>query len=129
MKQKTATVFLMVMLDIKHDFHTLTVVYDDKKVTYDFNDISDELELAYCITIHKSQGSEFPVIIMPMYEAPYMLINRNLFYTGVTRAKQLVVLVGKEEIIHKMVDNNREDMRYSGLKEKLVQSNDEVEMF
>ena len=66
---------------------------------------------------------------MPMYEAPYMLINRNLFYTGVTRAKQLVVLVGKEEIIHKMVDNNREDMRYSGLKEKLVQSNDEVEMF
>ena len=58
-----------------------------------------------------------------------MLINRNLFYTGVTRAKQLVVLVGKEEIIHKMVDNNREDMRYSGLKEKLVQSNDEVEMF
>jgi len=114
---------------IRSEFHTLTVVYDDKKVTYDFNDISDELDLAYCITIHKSQGSEFPVIVMPMYEAPYMLINRNLLYTGVTRAKQLVVLVGKESIIHQMVDNNREDMRYSGLKDKLVQNNEALEMF
>jgi len=114
---------------IRPEFHTLTVVYDDKRVTYDFNDISDELDLAYCITIHKSQGSEFPVIVMPMYEAPYMLINRNLLYTGVTRAKQLVVLVGKESIIRQMVDNNREDMRYSGLKEKLVKNNENLELF
>lgn len=118
-----------VISSIKNEFHTLTVMYDDKKVTYDFNDVSDELELAYCITIHKSQGSEFPVIVMPMYDAPHMLINRNLLYTGITRAKYLVVLVGKETIIHKMVDNNREDMRYSGLKDKLVQNNENIEPF
>ena len=117
-----------VISSIRSEFHTLTVIYDDKKVTYDFNDVAEELDLAYCITIHKSQGSEFPVIVMPMYDAPHMLINRNLLYTGVTRAKYLVVLVGRETIIHKMVDNNREDMRYSGLKRKLIH-NDDIECF
>ena len=66
---------------------------------------------------------------MPMFEAPPMLINRNLFYTGVTRAKLLVVLVGKESIIHAMVDNNREDKRYSGLKRALVEINNDKTPF
>lgn len=117
-----------VITDINEGLHTVTVVYDDKKVVYDFKDI-DEIELAYCITIHKSQGSEFPVVIMPMYEAPYMLMNRNLLYTGVTRAKNLVVLVGKEQIVRAMTDNNREDRRYSGLKNKLAERNEKNDIF
>lgn len=104
--------------EISLDFKTLTVIFDDKKVVYDFKELSD-LTLAYCITVHKSQGSEFPVIIIPMYPGPDMILNRNLFYTGVTRAKNLVILVGNREIMHRMVDNNREDRRYSGLMEKL----------
>lgn len=118
-----------IISSIRSDLHTLTVMFDDKKVVYDFGDIADELELAYCITIHKSQGSEFPAVVMPMYEAPHMLINRNLLYTGVTRAKSLVVLVGRESIIHAMVDNNREDRRYSGLRDKLANTNDEQPLF
>ncbi len=100
---------------IRNDLKTITIVFDERKVVYEFKDISEEIELAYCVTIHKSQGSEFPVVIIPMYDAPHMLINRNLLYTGVTRAKSIVVLVGREEIVHRMVDNNREDRRYSGL--------------
>ena len=86
---------------------------------YDFRDL-DEIDLAYAVTVHKSQGSEFPAIIIPLYDAPYMLISRNLFYTGITRARDLVVLVGREDIMRKMVDNNKENRRYSGLKEKII---------
>ncbi|MBQ7901479.1 MAG: ATP-dependent RecD-like DNA helicase [Clostridia bacterium] len=99
---------------------TLAVVYDDEKyVVYDSKEL-DEIDLAYCVTVHKSQGSEFPVVVMPLYDVPYMLINRNLFYTGITRARDLVVLVGREDIMRKMVDNNRENKRFSGLKDKLI---------
>lgn len=104
--------------EINSDFQTMTVIFDDKKVSYSFKDLS-ELTLAYCITVHKSQGSEFPVVVMPMFRAPDMLLSRNLLYTGVTRAKNLVVLVGSRLILQHMVDNNREDKRYSGLMEKL----------
>ena len=117
-----------VITDISESFHTVTVIFDDKKVIYDFKEI-DEIELAYCITIHKSQGSEFPVVVMPMYEAPPMLMNRNLLYTGVTRAKNLVVLVGKESVLHAMVDNNREDKRYSGFGNKLSGNSSEEPLF
>lgn len=99
---------------------TLSVVYDDDKyVVYDSKEL-DEIDLAYCVTVHKSQGSEFPVVVMPLYDVPYMLINRNLFYTGITRARDLVVLVGREDIMRRMVDNNRENRRYSGLKDRLI---------
>ncbi len=99
---------------------TLAVVYDeDKYVVYDSKEL-DEIDLAYCVTVHKSQGSEFPVVVMPLYDVPYMLINRNLFYTGITRARDLVVLVGREDIMRKMVDNNRENRRYSGLRDRLI---------
>lgn len=103
---------------INEDFSIVTVIFDDKRVEYETKDLS-ELSLAYCITVHKSQGSEFPVVVMPMYPAPDMLLNRNLFYTGVTRARKLVVLVGRNSIVKKMVDNNHEDKRYSGLTEKI----------
>ncbi len=106
--------------DINHSLKTVTVIYEDKKVKYGFKDL-DEIELAYAVTVHKSQGSEFPVVIVPVYDAPYMLVNRNLLYTAVTRAKKLVVLVGREEIVRKMVDNNRMAVRYSSLKKKLIE--------
>lgn len=97
----------------------LHVVFDDvKHVEYDFTQ-TEELELAYAMTIHKSQGSEFPVIVMPMTHFPPMLAGRNLLYTGVTRGKQSVVLVGSERYLHNMVDNNRTDERFSGLAARL----------
>ncbi len=100
---------------INHYSESLIVVFDDlKEVTYEFTQL-DELELAYSITIHKSQGSEYPVVIIPLFKGPSMLLSRNLLYTAVTRAKQLVVLVGDREILKHMIDNNREIHRNSTL--------------
>lgn len=100
---------------IDREFNELTVVFDGcRYVTYDFNQL-DELELAYAITVHKSQGSEFPIVVMPMSWFPPMLATRNLLYTGVTRGKTAVVLVGSENKMHAMVDNNRITERNSGL--------------
>ena len=107
-----------VVSKINNELKSVSVIFDDKEVVYDFKEISD-LALAYCITVHKSQGSEFPVVIIPVYPGPEMILSRNLFYTGVTRAKNLVILVGNRGVMHKMVDNNRENKRYSGLMEKL----------
>ena len=75
----------------------------------------DELELSYAVTIHKSQGSEYPVVIIPLISGPPMLLSRNLLYTAVTRAKKLAVIVGLADTIKKMVDNDREIKRYSTL--------------
>ena len=83
-------------------------------VTYHFNQL-EELELAYAVTVHKSQGSEFPIVIMPISWFPPMLATRNLLYTGVTRGKRVVVLVGSQNKLEGMVDNNRIKERYSGL--------------
>ncbi len=91
---------------------------DDKEVVYSFSQL-DELILAYATTVHKSQGSEFPVIIMPMVWGPPMLLTRNLFYTAITRAKQLVVLVGKEKYMEEMIENNKINKRYSALDYRL----------
>ncbi len=96
----------------------LVVTYDDRNVKYDFIAL-DELELAYAITVHKSQGSEFDVVVMPMFEVSRLLMTRNLFYTAVTRAKSLVVLVGQERVMKEYVDNNNIRRRFSGLKDKL----------
>ncbi|TCO76476.1 SF1B family DNA helicase RecD2 [Marinisporobacter balticus] len=93
----------------------MSILFDEEKwVNYDFSQL-DELELAYCITIHKSQGSEFPIVIMPTFWGPPMLLTRNLLYTAVTRAKQLVVMVGIEASLKNMVDNHRIIQRNSGL--------------
>ncbi len=105
--------------DIDETNELLEVTFDDDKcVVYDFTQL-EELELAYAITIHKSQGSEYPVVIMPVHNGPPMLMTRNLLYTAVTRAKQLVVLVGLEDKISAMVANNREINRYSSLSYRL----------
>ncbi len=92
----------------------VTVIFDDRTAKYPL-DICSELDLAYAITVHKSQGSEYPVVIIPMYYCSPMLMTRNLFYTAVTRAKKMVILVGRSDIPHKMVKNNREIMRYTTL--------------
>ncbi|SNX53134.1 ATP-dependent RecD-like DNA helicase [Thermoanaerobacterium sp. RBIITD] len=108
-----------VIESIDNDAQELNVYFDDDKyVKYDFSDI-DELNLSYCVTVHKSQGSEFPAVIMPMSFGPPMLLTRNLLYTAVTRAKKLVVIVGQEKYLKHMVDNNLISKRYSGLLPKL----------
>ena len=96
----------------------LTVLFDDRLVVYDFL-MLDELELAYALTVHKSQGSEFDAVIMPIFDTHKLLMSRNILYTAVTRAKKLVVLVGNEDTISKFIKNNSTVFRYSGLKDRL----------
>ncbi len=106
---------------IDKEFNTVTVVYEELKyVTYEFSDL-DQLELAYAMTVHKSQGSEFPIVIMPISWFPPILATRNLLYTAVTRGKKAVILVGSEDKMNNMVDNNLITERYSGLKYRLRQ--------
>ncbi len=98
---------------------TITVEFDEGRlVEYSFKQ-TEELELAYAITIHKSQGSEYPAVIIPIHSGPRMLMNRNLIYTGVTRAKTCVCLVGIPEMFQAMANNAMEQKRYSGLKERI----------
>lgn len=104
---------------IDADGEEVAVVFDDRLCLYPYG-LLDELELAYAVTVHKSQGSEFDVIVMPMYPCAPMLQTRNLLYTAVTRAKKLVVLVGRERSIAAMVQNIHEQTRYSGLGSKLA---------
>ena len=100
---------------------TLTVEYDEcRKITYPFIQL-DELELAYAITIHKSQGSEYPAVIIPILSGPRMLFNRNLLYTGVTRAKNCVTLLGSRNMITEMIQNQSEQKRYTGLSSRLME--------
>ncbi len=103
---------------IDKDTESATIVFDDRLCIYEFAKMED-LDLAYAITVHKSQGSEFDAVIMPMYPCASMLQNRNLFYTAVTRAKKLVVLVGRESCIKDMINNKNEQIRYTGLEQKL----------
>ena len=94
---------------------TLTVHFDeDREVVYESGDL-DALEPAYCLSVHKSQGSEFPVVIMPVIGGPPMLLTRNLLYTAMTRARELVVLVGSEDVIRRMVENDHVARRYTTL--------------
>lgn len=105
---------------IDTEYNQITVVYEDVKyVIYDFIQM-DELELAYAMTVHKSQGSEFPLIILPVSWFPPMLATRNLLYTAVTRARDAVILVGNEKRLQAMVDNNAIIERYSGLRARLA---------
>ena len=102
----------------KIDGNIVEVIYDDEKIVkYEGN--LEELEQAYAITIHKSQGSEFPVVVMPITNGPPMLYTRNLLYTGVTRAKKFLIILGKESIVNYMISNNNTKSRNTGLKEKM----------
>jgi exodeoxyribonuclease V alpha subunit len=93
---------------------TLAVDFDGRKVTYDWSEV-DELALAYAISVHKAQGSEFPAVVMPIIPAQYLMLQRNLLYTAVTRARALCVLVGSRKAISMAVRNNKITRRYSAL--------------
>lgn len=104
-----------IIKEINHFSEQLLVEFDDNRIVeYPFNQL-DELELAYAVTIHKSQGSEYPAVIIPILDGPKLLFNRNLLYTAVTRAKSCVVILGSEYMLNYMIDNKNEQNRYSGL--------------
>ncbi len=106
-----------VIREINTAVSEVTVEYDDSKmVGYPFADL-DELELAYAMTIHKSQGSEYPVVILPLLSGPQVLMNRNLLYTAVTRAKRCVVIIGSRDTVNNMIKNVSPTTRYSGLRD------------
>ena len=108
-----------IIREINEYAENLTVEFDEgKMVEYSFKQL-EELELAYAITIHKSQGSEYPAVIIPMYSGPRMLMTRNLIYTAVTRARSCVCLVGRPDAFYTMADNSMEQKRYCGLKARI----------
>lgn len=112
----------IVKLDLED--REVTVRFDDRQVTYDFNEL-DELMLAYAITIHKSQGSEYPVVVIPVHTAHYVMLQRNLLYTALTRGKRLVVLVGTKKAIAIAVKNHKIQLRYTGLVDRLQRGRQE----
>ena len=108
-----------IVREINSFSETLTVEYEERRmVEYPFKEL-DQLDLAYAITIHKSQGSEYPAVIIPLLTGPRMLMNRNLLYTAVTRARKCVTLVGDEKAFYNMEANGNEQKRYSGLRDRL----------
>ena len=110
-----------IVKEINETAKTVQVEFDDaKRVIYPLGGL-DELELAYAITIHKSQGSEYPAVIMPLLTGPRMLFNRNLLYTGVTRAKSCVTILGSRDIVMQMIANESEQKRYTGLKARICE--------
>ncbi|MBQ7469991.1 MAG: ATP-dependent RecD-like DNA helicase [Pseudobutyrivibrio sp.] len=108
-----------IIKDINEWGKTVTVEFEEgRKVVYPFASL-DELELAYAITVHKSQGSEYPAVVMPIVDGPKMLMNRNILYTAITRAKKCVTMVGDADVFYSMVDNTSQAKRYSGLKDRI----------
>ena len=106
---------------------TVTVEYDEQRqVKYPYA-ILDELELAYAITIHKAQGSEYPAVVIPLLQGPRQLYNRNLIYTAITRARQLVIIVGDVNLVNQMIDNSEEQKRYTSLALRLEELNESME--
>ncbi len=110
-------------MGVIHEINTfageLTVEFEESRmVVYSFREL-DDLELAYAITIHKAQGSEYPAVVIPLLGGPRMLMNRNLLYTAVTRARKCVTLVGDENTFYNMVKNESEQRRYTGLRDRL----------
>lgn len=109
------------ILEINEGASNLTVEFDDhRRVTYPFTQL-EELELSYAITIHKSQGSEYPAVIMPLLSGPRMLFNRNLLYTGVTRARSCVTILGSSAAVREMIDNESENRRYTALADRITE--------
>ena len=92
----------------------VAIRFDDRMAKYEFGEL-DEVSLAYAVTIHKSQGSEFPAVVIPLATQHYMLLQRNLIYTGITRGKRLLVLIGQKKALGVAVRNDRPQRRYSGL--------------
>ena len=94
---------------------TVRVLMDDREVLYDFEKAGNELEHAYAITVHKSQGNEFNAVVMPILRCTQLLCYRNLLYTAITRSKDLLILAGSKNEIIKMIENDKKTRRYTGL--------------
>jgi exodeoxyribonuclease V alpha subunit len=114
--------------DINLEESEIHVTVEGRKVVYEFSDL-DELTLAYAVSVHKSQGSEYPVVVIPLLTQHYMMLQRNLFYTAVTRAKKMVVIVGSRKAIAMAVKNDKITARWTALSERLQQelANDALE--
>ena len=107
----------IVEIDLRSEI--MTVIFDDARtVEYPFSDLED-LDLAYAITVHKSQGSEYPAVILPLLTGPSGLFNRNLLYTAITRARSCVVLLGSRDAVGRMIANTRRTRRYTGLRDRI----------
>ena len=115
-----------ILREINEFAETAEVEFEDGRLaTYSFKQL-EELELAYAITIHKSQGSEYPAVILPVLSGPQMLLNRNLLYTAVTRARKCVTVVGSEETFAEMIRNEKQQKRYSALDERIRELNESI---
>ena len=115
-----------ILKEINEFAETATVEFEDGRFAdYSFKQL-EELELAYAITIHKSQGSEYPAVILPLLSGPKMLMNRNLLYTGVTRARKCVTGVGSEETFGEMIRNEKQQKRYSSLWARIQELSESV---
>jgi|LSQX01.2.fsa_nt_gb exodeoxyribonuclease V alpha subunit len=111
------------ILKISHASKTMTIDFDGRVTHYPMDKLED-IELAYAVTIHKSQGSEYPAVVIPLFDAPTQLLYRNLIYTGVTRAKNLLIIVGSSERLKFMIENNKKINRNTGLFHFLTEKND-----
>jgi exodeoxyribonuclease V alpha subunit len=109
-----------IILRIDHENEQLSILFDDRLVYYD-KELLSELELAYAITAHKSQGCEYKAVVFVAYDAAPQLLNRGVLYTAMTRAKELMVIVGKEDVIAHMTYNAKKNHRYCGLQFRLRQ--------
>ena len=101
----------------------MIIRFDDRVADYPF-DIMEQLDLAYAITVHKSHGSEYSVVILPVYPCAPMLMTRNLLYTAITRARTMVILVGCVSVVEQMVKNDRQVLRYTTLCERIAEDED-----
>jgi exodeoxyribonuclease V alpha subunit len=104
--------------DIDPEQQVVTIAFDGRQVEYEYSDL-DEIVLAYAVSVHKSQGSEYPVVIMPILIQHYILLQRNLIYTGVTRGRKLVILIGTRKALAIGVKNNKTQRRYTYLRYRL----------
>ena len=117
------------IVEISEEQSQLVVEFDEyKRVTYPFSGL-EELELAYAVTIHKSQGSEYPAVILPLLGGPKMLFNRNLLYTAVTRARNCVTILGRSDVVQAMIDNNSENKRYTALTDRIREMSPRADAF
>jgi len=106
------------ILNIDTETQEVTISFDGRTVAYDYPDL-DEIVLAYAVSVHKSQGSEYPAVVIPILTQHYVLLQRNLIYTGVTRGKKLVVIIGTKKALAIGVKNNKTEKRYTYLKYRL----------
>jgi len=107
------------IIKIDREEQEIVVDYDGRHIPYEYSEL-DEIVMAYAVSVHKSQGSEYPVVVMPILTQHYMLLQRNLLYTGVTRGKKLVILVGTKKAVAIAIKNNKPQERYTLLRERLT---------